>query len=386
MVHARVSLNYTEDPSPRGSTQAFSTNLAMARLGRPLGAGRLEVHVMATTEPWMGPRGYPLLLQTGETADRLNPLFDRQHPHDLIMEAAAFYRVALDQHTELFLYGAPVGEPALGPTAFMHRASAGDNPVAPIAHHFLDGTHITYGVVTAGIVNNGALKIEGSLFNGREPDPDHWAPDRLRLDSYAMRVTLAPRPNWVFQTSVGEQMSPEQVHPGINYVKLTASATYNRPLAHGNLQITAAVGRNRRQETVIPVPVARRTFSPTVLQYYLNQADTLGIPVDSLSLYFPERIQTATMLEWALRLRGHSVFGRLEYAQKDELFLPSDLRHGNVFDVGKLNMGYAYDIPVGPLRLGVGATGSIGAIPPSLQSVYGRWPVSGLVFTRVEIK
>jgi len=39
--------------------------------------------VMGSIEPVMGRSGYPLLLQTGETADGTTPLLDRQHPHDV---------------------------------------------------------------------------------------------------------------------------------------------------------------------------------------------------------------------------------------------------------------------------------------------------------------
>ena len=120
----------------------------------------------------MGPAGYPLLLQSGETADGVTTLVDRQHPHDLPMELAATYARPVGQQSALYLYVAAVGAPAIGPPAFMHRSSGSLLPVAPITHHWFDSTHLTYGVVTAGFVASPKLKMEGSVFRGREPDQD----------------------------------------------------------------------------------------------------------------------------------------------------------------------------------------------------------------------
>lgn len=73
------------------------------------------------------------------------------HPHDLFMELAAKYEVRITEALGLEIYGGPVGEPALGPTAYPHRLSALPNPIAPIGHHWFDSTHISFGVVTAGV-------------------------------------------------------------------------------------------------------------------------------------------------------------------------------------------------------------------------------------------
>src|SRR5580765_3870890 len=146
--------------------------MAMAR--RTLGPGSLGLRSMISVEPaTIGKVGYPLLLQTGETADGRAPLIDRQHPHDFFMELAASYSHRLSEHSSLFAYVGLPGEPALGPPAFMHRFSGEDNPEAPISHHWLDSTHIAFGVVTVGYVLGG-LKIEGSVFRGREPDQSRY--------------------------------------------------------------------------------------------------------------------------------------------------------------------------------------------------------------------
>mgnify|MGYP006180434873 CR=1 FL=1 len=143
--------------------------MGMAR--RPLGDGTLQFKAMLSPDPLMGKRGYPLLLASGETADGVEHLIDRQHPHDLFMELAGRVDFDIAEDTTAFLYGGPVGEPALGPSAFMHRASARYNPEAPITHHWFDSTHIAYGVVTAG-VGGPAWQLEASAFRGREPSVD----------------------------------------------------------------------------------------------------------------------------------------------------------------------------------------------------------------------
>ena len=164
---------------------------------------------MLSLDPLMGPNGYPLLLQTGETANGVTPLVDRQHPHDLFMELAALYSVPVSKDASTFLYVGYPGEPALGPVTFMHRFSGMDDPEAPLGHHWLDSTHITYGVVTAGFVQ-GSWKLEGSVFTGREPDQYRWNFDPIRLDSWSSRLSWNPGPNWALQVSYGFIKSPEQ--------------------------------------------------------------------------------------------------------------------------------------------------------------------------------
>ena len=179
MAHAVATLDQRWDPRPRGGRERFFTNMFAGTAGRRLGAGWLQLEAMASLEPALGPEGYPLLLQTGETADGFAPLVDRQHPHDAIMEISAGYRAPIDQGAWLFVYAAPVGSPALGPAPFLHRASGSVNPVTPVSHHFLDSSHITYGVLTAGIYNE-FLQVEASWFNGREARPEALAPRATR--------------------------------------------------------------------------------------------------------------------------------------------------------------------------------------------------------------
>src|SRR4051812_44361438 len=168
MTHGWINLNYDRQAGPRGGEKTFVSGMLMAMAQRPLGDGTFGVRAMLSPEPFMGPSGYPLLLATGETADGRTQLVDRQHPHDLFMELAATYSYNLSSTSSLFVYGGLPGEPALGPPAFMHRTSGMDNPEAPISHHWLDSTHIAFGVVTGGLVLNN-WKFDASSFRGREP-------------------------------------------------------------------------------------------------------------------------------------------------------------------------------------------------------------------------
>ncbi|MBN8500895.1 MAG: hypothetical protein J0M19_07070, partial [Sphingomonadales bacterium] len=148
MVHGAVSLQYTDHKGPRGDSKTYVTSMAMATADRRTEWGSIKFSAMASLEPAMNAAGYPNLFATGETAGGL-PLVDRQHPHDLFMELSARVDVNVGRGS-VFLYGGPVAEPALGPSAFMHRGSASNNPEPPITHHWFDSTHITYGVVTLG--------------------------------------------------------------------------------------------------------------------------------------------------------------------------------------------------------------------------------------------
>lgn len=198
MLHGHAALVYDEQDGPRGDGDLFNANMLMLMGNRPAGRGRAGFRAMLSAEPWtVGDEGYPLLLQTGETADGRTPLVDRQHPHDLFMELAGTYTVPLDGDSSLFVYLALPGEPALGPPAFMHRFSGWENLEAPLAHHWLDSTHITYGVATLGWVRGG-WKLEGSLFTGREPDERREDLEGPTMDSWSLRASWQPAPDWSF--------------------------------------------------------------------------------------------------------------------------------------------------------------------------------------------
>src|SRR5262245_12966917 len=245
MVHGFADVVYDHQGGDRGGSKGFSNNMGMAMAQRPLGPGSLGLRTMISIEPaTIGKQGYPLLLQTGETADGVTPLIDRQHPHDLFMELAATYRIA-NGNRSLFLYGGLPGEPALGPPAFMHRFSGVQIPVAPITHHWLDSTHITYGVLTGGAVVD-RVKVEASSFRGREPDEDRWNIESTKLDSHSFRLSVNPTDRWALQLSYGRIHSPEQLEPDVNQDRVTASALYDGTWGDtGRWEGTVAWGQNR---------------------------------------------------------------------------------------------------------------------------------------------
>ena len=346
MTHGFVSLVYDRQGGPRGDTKTFSSSMLMTRAQRPLGDGTLGLRGMISADPLMGKNGYPLLLQTGETADGQALLVDRQHPHDLFMELAATYSYRISERDSVFAYVGLPGEPALGPPAFMHRFSGEDNPEAPIGHHWLDSTHITFGVVTLGVVLD-RLKLEASIFRGREPDQFRYNIETGKLDSASIRLSYNPTADWALQVSRGHLKSPEQLEPDVDIDRTTASAIYNRPIGANNWQTTLAWGRNAK------------TGHQATDAYLLESAVTVS--------------------------RVHTFFGRAERADKDELFAVGDPLAGETFRVGKLTLGYIRDFEIARhFKVGVGGLISRYALPGDLEPSYGN-PRSYMVFARVKI-
>jgi hypothetical protein len=346
MLHGYIVAATGHGDGPRGGSDSFVESMFMAMGQRPLAGGTLGLRAMASLDPWTLPRdGYALLLQTGETADGHTHLVDRQHPHDALMELAATWSHPVGDADSVFVYAGLPGEPALGPPTFMHRFSGVDDPEAPLGHHWLDATHITFGVVTAGWTHGG-FKLEASAFNGREPDQHRKDIELRRLDSWSARASWNPDPRWSLQLSRGRLDSPEQLAPGVAVTRTTASAMFHQALPAGaQWQTTLAWGRNARQDA---------------------------------------QASNAWLLESALALdNGWTLFGRAERDGKDELLDHDDPLHGIVFEVSKLTLGGVYDFPqVGHGRFGVGAQASRHWLPAPLQPRYGGNPSSWLLFVR----
>lgn len=348
MLHGFANVIYDNQGGHRGDEKFLSENMLMGMAKHPLGPGTIGFRTMLSLEPaTIGKNGYPELLQTGETPDGKTPLIDRQHPHDLFMELAATYSVPINDESSAFAYFGYPGEPALGPATFMHRFSGMDNPEAPITHHWLDSTHITFGVATLGYIWK-QFKIDGSIFTGREPDEHRWDFDRPRFDSYSARLTYNPTKAWSMQVSYGNIHSPEELDPDRDVERLTASVSYHHSWGDNNWQTTFAWGRNIQH----PGP------------------DLDGFLLESL-VNFHET---------------HTVFARAERVTKDELFPPGDPRDGQEFTVNKFSLGYIYDFPKWKhMRLGVGGSGSVHILPSSLNSTYGGTPLSFMLFVRVKL-
>lgn len=346
MIHGFVNAVYDHQGGPRGDDKSFSASMLMLMGQRPLGSGTLGLRGMFSLDPLMGKDGYPLLFQTGETANGVTPLIDRQHPHNFFMELATSYSLPLGERDSVYVYAGLPGEPALGPPAFMHRFSGVDNPEAPITHHWMDSTHITNGVVTLGYVRD-RLKIEASLFHGREPDQYRYRIEPGKLDSQSVRLSYNPNESWSLQVSHGRIKSPEALSPEVDVRRTTASASYNVRLAGGLWQTTGAWGRNA------------------------------GHHGKSLDGY---------LLESAASIAGkHTFFGRIERVEKDELFEEDTPQAGQSFTVTKLSLGYIRDFDVASqVKLGIGALASAYSIPGSLESTYGAHPTSYMVFARIK--
>lgn len=336
MGHGSLFVQYLHERGDRGSDQVGSINWLMGMAQRPAGAGRITLRAMVSAEAWtIGGCGYPDLLATGESCNG-DAIHDRQHPHDLFMELAAVYDRPLGRGLHLQLYGGPAGEPALGPVAFMHRVSGLPNALAPMTHHWFDSTHVTFGLVTAGVYGR-RWKAEGSVFNGREPDEERTDFDMGALDSWSGRVWLLPTSRWALQFSAGHLNEAEAGHDAddarVDVDRLTASATYHRVTLE-NVIWASTVGWGRNTE-------------------------------DGESTH-------AVLGETSITVRDRDVwYGRYEWAQKSGHDLAVE-EHG-VFRVAKLQGGYTrYLAPWQGLTPGVGATVSASMVPRALAATYGQ--------------
>jgi hypothetical protein len=348
MFHANVFLRYNRqdltNESNRGGEKFDAPNWFMGMGQRKTGKnGLFRFSAMLSLDPLtVGAEGYPLLYQSGETYNG-QPLVDRQHPHDLFSELSVGYTHRVSGNSDVFVYLAYPGEPALGPVAFMHRLSALNNPDAPLGHHWQDATHITYGVATVGFRVN-KIKIDASLFTGREPDENRYNFDRPRFDSYSLRVSYNPVAQLALQVSQALLISPEQKDAEENIARTTASAIHHYPFA----------GRNR--------------YLATSLIWGYNNG---------------EHEEHSILLEPNLQLDRTAIYGRYEWVQKsaEELNL-AEVNPFTVFNIQALTLGVSHVI----LRkfgsnLAIGAQGTLFAAP-SLEPVYGKNPVSAEIYLR----
>jgi hypothetical protein len=243
MAHGMLNLVTDRQSGRRGDDKTFVSGMLMGMARRPIGNGTLQFRASLSPDPLMGKRGYHLLLASGETANGVDRLIDRQHPHDFFMELSASLSQNIGPKSSVFVYAALPGEPAFGPPAFMHRQAILDSPEAPISHHWLDSTHISFGVLTGGLVVD-RVKLELSRFNGREPDQHRWNIETAPLDSTAVRLSWNPSAELSLQGSWGRFVDPEQLEPGVDQTRWSASALYAREVAPGwKLAGTLAWGR-----------------------------------------------------------------------------------------------------------------------------------------------
>jgi hypothetical protein len=351
MFHANAFVTDTQQSGPRGGDKFFSTNWFMPMAERMVGPGQLTVRAMFSLEPaTISGRQYPLLFQQGETAFG-RPIADGQHPHDFFMEIAALYDLKLGEKTLLSFYGAPIGDPAIGPTAYPHRASASENPVGTLGHHQEDSTHIADDVVTVGLTH-GIVRVEASGFHGREPDENRWNIDGGKMDSWSTRLTVQPGKNWSGQYSYSRIVSPEALFPGEDQVRMTGSVMYNRPFADGNWSSTVVWGRTR------------------------SLADNSK--------------ENSYLLESLVRFRTKNyAWTRMENAgRSNELvngtkLLPTGFEEEPIGHVQAFTFGYDRDVDLLPrVRTAIGAQVTAYGVPAALEPIYGSRPVAVQVFVR----
>lgn len=354
MLHGNLFGQLIVEPGDRHRTggaatrQASSVNWGMAAARRRWAGGRIGLRVMASAEPWtVTDCGFLNLLATGEMCEE-DTIHDRQHPHDLLMEIAADVDRPLHGSSRWQVYGGLAGEPALGPVSFPHRFSSIANPVAPITHHWLDATHISFGLITAAVYDR-RWKAEASLFNGREPDEDRADLDLGPLDSLSGRLSVMPSGALVLQASAGHLEENEQEfppEPRADVDRFTASATYHRRTSDGLWATTAAYGLNAEVEVV---PGQRRRI-----------------------------VTQAGLLESSLSLGDrHTWYGRLELAQKTGHDLHAHEFPERVFVVGKGEIGYERSLTTWRgLVPGAGGAFSLSVVPPDLEARYSQRPMS----------
>ncbi len=355
MFHSNLFLSDIQQTSPRGADKLFSSNWFMPMAERPLGPGQLTLRAMLSLEPaTITGQRYPLLFQQGETAFG-KPIADGQHPHNLFMEVAALYDLHLGRNTLLSFYAAPQGDPAIGPTAYPHRASASENPVASLGHHQQDSTHIANDVVTVGLTHSIA-RLEIGGFHGREPGENRWNFHQGPLDSWATRLTLQPGQNWSSQYSYARIVSPESLFPTENQERMTASVMYNKPLRRGNWANTALWGRTR---SLADSPDSSKENS------YLFES-TLGFQTRN---YIWTRIENA---------------GRSDELLIGEHPLPPSFHERPLTHVQAYTFGYDRDIHLIPhISSATGAELSLYTVGQPLQPTYGSNPIGLNIFLRL---
>ena len=342
MAHGVIFTDYNQQGGPRGEAKAESVNWGMLMEEHALGRGTILFRQMFSAESLTSPHpGFPELFQTGETYHG-EPLVDHQHPHNVFAELSAYYTVPLTEKISWELYGGPSAEPALGPVMYLHRASAAELPMAPLGHHLQDSTHTSFGVVTTGIVID-RVKIEGSAFNGHEPNEERWSIQPAALDSWSVRGSVAPARNWTAQYSIGHLDHPEALEPW-NQWRETASVEYIRPLASGNWASSLIWGR-------------------------VNEIGT-GIKLNSY------------LLESTLNLlRRNYLFTRMELVDKNELFPPAEEPS---YRIGAYTFGGTRDLVQNEKwQLGLGADMTVYSKPAVLDAAYGNFPVSFQIFLRI---
>ncbi len=356
MFHANAYVVDTQQGGPRGGDKFYSLNWVMPMLVRERGRNSITLRPMVSLEPaTVTHRRYPELFQAGETAFGL-PIVDGQHPHDLFMELAGRYEFRINERARLFVYGGPLGEPALGPTAYSHRSLASENPVAVLGHHQQDSTHISNSVITVGFVG-GPVQLEASTFHGGEPNENRWNIDKGKPDSFSSRLTVAAGNHVAGQFSIGRINSREALEPNVDTLRTTASIHHNFRFSSGHVSSSIIWGRNKDFES----QDHRRIFNAYTAESTVN--------------FFNRN--------WA--------WTRIENVDRDRTLLIGEtpavlqVEEDPIGRIQAFTFGYERDLPVAvsSIKIGLGFQTSVYGIPQQLKSVYGDHPAGLSVFVRL---
>jgi hypothetical protein len=355
MFMAQAFVLDTQESGPRGADKFYSANWGMFAASHDLGGGSFMFQMMLSLDPaTITNRSYPELFQTGETAYG-KPLVDAQHPHNFIMGLGFHYAHPLGENAILQFYFAPVGDPALGPVAFPHRASADELPQATLSHHWQDSTHIADEVITAGIMLRNKIRLEASGFYGTEPGENRWIIQHGPINSWSTRLSVFPSQNWMAQFSVGRITRPERQEPG-DVVRATASLHYTRPMQGASWSTSLIWGRNHE---------------------VIDQRNLNSYLIESVAPYRRKNFFT----------------GRIELVDKDELFSDQpaleaqlDRTIGSTFRIGAYTAGYTRDIGAfHNVQTGIGANFTTYTMPDAIKAYYGNHPVSVNMYLRLRL-
>jgi hypothetical protein len=416
MLHSNAFAADTQQQalSPRNRDAFFSTNWIMPMAQRALGDrgqyGQLTLRAMLSLEPaTISHRNYPELFQQGETAYG-NPIVDGQHPHDLFMEIAALYDLKLSTNTLLSLYAAPIGDPAIGPTAYPHRLSASEDPIAALGHHQEDSTHIAFNVVTGGLTYRWA-RVELSGFHGGEPTEARWqpqpSPNGHAIDSVATRLTVSPRPDWTGQYSIAHIASPEALYPGEDQQRQTASVMYHHSFSVKTMQPMSGMPMNdmanmpgmetSQKPAPSTAPAAHQASGMSAME--MTSEPTTDLAVTALwgrtrSLTDNSK-ENSYLAEALLRFAGRNyVWTRIENAgRSNELLLtpgaplPQGFAEHPIGHVAAYSFGFDHDLRLGPHVLAApGIQFTAYRAPAALRSVYGATPTAEQMFIRFRLR
>jgi hypothetical protein len=413
MLHANIFAANTQQQanSERGRDAFFSTNWIMPMAQRKLGPGTLTLRTMFSLEPaTVSSRNYPEIFQQGETAFGA-PIVDGQHPHDFLMELAALYDLPVAHHTLLSVYVAPVGDPAIGPSAYPHRQSASEDPIAALGHHQEDSTHIAFNVVTGGVTYRFA-RIELSGFHGAEPDEHRWAvqssPNGHAIDSVATRITVSPVRNWTAQYSIAHIHAPESLYPSEDQQRQTASIQFHNTFNPGYFskhRKHAAAAALTNDMADMPGMDSSNTAKPSApAQHNLAAMRMVPEPILDFSSTFlwgrtrsllDNSKENSYLAEALLRFASTNyIWTRIEDAgRSNELTLipgaplPTNFLEEPIGHVAAFTFGYDHDIAFGKHILAApGAQFTLYRTPAALSAIYGSTPTAEVFFVRFRLR